>query len=118
MANAGSSTPHDTAVPFTDEVIADGRLDPNKWDWWSSQDGGVTHYYAEGPCPACHANAQGHVALVPQPVDKQGPGDATTTLPTAATTVEVPVACRCGTPHGQDGAKGCGRRWTIVGPTK
>lgn len=107
---------HDTSVAFADEIVVDGRLDVTVWEWWSHTDGGIVHYYASGPCPACFATAQGHVELVAQPVDRQGAGPAEDGSAGRPETVEVPVGCRCGTGHGEDGAKGCGRRWTIVGP--
>jgi hypothetical protein len=106
---------HDTAVPFAEEIISADRLDLDRWEWWSSEDGGVKHYYASGPCPVCGATTQGHLALIREPADQQGTGEAAVGTVEVPETVEVPVMCLCGANHGHEGAKGCGRHWSLLG---
>jgi hypothetical protein len=117
---AGQQVPgqsgHDTALHYRDEIIAGRAVEVERWDWYSHTDAGIVHYYAKGPCPACHTDTQDHLADVEPPIEGLGPPAPSpdTTLP--ADSIEMPVRCRCGTDHGQAGAGGCGRRWSIIGP--
>lgn len=114
---------HDLGLPYQDEILPGSAIDPDRWDWWSHTHGGIVHYYAKGPCPACRANTQDHLTDHPAPIEALCPPPRGRPLPLPSSplgrvikTVEMPVRCRCGSDHGQPGAGGCGRRWSLIGP--
>ena len=109
---------HDLGLPYQDEILPGSAIDPARWDWWSHTHGGIVHYYAKGPCPACRANTQDHFADLLAPIEGLGipsrvtrarrPARGRETLrpaPPAGVpeTVEMPVRCCCGSDHGQPG---------------
>lgn len=107
-------TGHDTGVGFLDEVVPGDGLDVARWRWWSHVEGALTHYYVQGPCPACGApRQQGHGVDAPAPIEGQGRGPGVTPVE-RRDTFEVSVRCLCGHDHGREGATGCGRRWSLV----
>jgi hypothetical protein len=116
--NAGTGTDgHDRQVGFLDEVVPAERIDTSRWRWWSHAEGGLEHYYAQGPCPACGApRQQGHAVDATAPLEGQGARTGSRSTEDRPDTIEVAVECWCGEGHGREGATGCGRRWTIVGP--
>jgi hypothetical protein len=105
---------HDLSVHYADEVVPGAAIDLGSWECWAQHDGSVTHFYARGPCPACHAIAQGHADDIGHPLEPLGRDEAPKPVPEGA--IEIPVRCTCGDGHGHDGATGCGRRWSIVCP--
>jgi|NGEPerStandDraft_6_1074524.scaffolds.fasta_scaffold07655_3 hypothetical protein len=117
---AGQQVPgqsgHDTALPYRDDIVAGSAIDVDRWDWWSHTNAGIAHYYTKGPCPACHADTQDHLADVEPPIEGLGPPTPSPDSALRGDSIEMPVRCRCGTDHGQAGAGGCGRRWSIIGP--
>lgn len=116
VQHAASQPAHDAALPYRDEVVAGGAIDLDHWDWWVHTDAGTVHYYAKGPCPACRADTQDHLADVESPIEGLGPDVPPSPPPPRSDRIEMPVRCRCGTDHGQAGTGGCGRRWMIIGP--
>jgi hypothetical protein len=117
MANPQTTAPqqHDTSVPYADEVVPGPSIDVARWESWSYADAGREHYYAKGPCPACFAEAQGHAADIPEPLEGQGRGQrdvGETAAPSI--TIEIPVRCQCGFGHGKQDATGCGRAWSVI----
>lgn len=118
MTNAQSAAPqkHDISVPYADEVVPGASIDVAHWESWSYTDAGREHYYAKGPCPACFAEAQGHAANTPNPLEGQGPGphDADSGKAAPSATIEIPVRCHCGFGHGRPDATGCGRAWSVI----
>jgi hypothetical protein len=115
---ASAPPAHDPDVPYRDEIAPAGAVDIACWDWWSHAAAATVHYYAKGPCPACQATTQGHYAVADAPIEGLGRStDAAETGPAGPEElIEVPVRCHCGSDHGQPGAGGCGRRWSISGP--
>jgi hypothetical protein len=105
---------HDQSLPYADLVAPGTSIDLDAWECWAVATGGVVHYYAKGPCPACGAASQGHVADATAPVESLGEAAEPPALATGP--VEVPVRCTCGATHGRDGATSCGRRWSIICP--
>jgi hypothetical protein len=116
--NAGTGPDcHDHQVGFLDDVVPGDRIDIAQWKWWSHAEGGLEHYYARGPCPGCGApGQQGHTVDTPAPLEGQGGGAETRRIGETTDAIEVPVQCWCGDNHGREGATGCGRRWSIIGP--
>ncbi len=91
-------------------------IDLDRWQWWYHIDGGIVHYYAKGPCPACRADTQDHLTDVFLPIEGLGRLKDRSIPPARSDTVEMPVRCRCGSDHGQLSAGGCGRRWSLIEP--
>lgn len=118
MTNANTAAPlkHDISVSYADEVVPGSGIDVARWESWSHADAGREHYYAKGPCPACSAEAQGHAADAPEPLEGQGPGqrNAHPGKIASSVTIEIPVRCRCGFGHGKQDASGCGRAWSVI----
>lgn len=117
MTNADTTAPqHDISVSYADEVVQGANIDVARWESWSYADAGREDYYAKGPCPTCLAQAQGHAADVPEPLEGQGPGqrDAGTEKIAPSVTIEIPVRCQCGFGHGKQDATGCGRTWSVI----
>ncbi len=115
----GTAQTHDVTVPYADEVVdITAALISSAWTSWPITAGRITDYYAKGPCPACHAIAQGKGTTRPGPIENQGIVEEL--LPDASrrrganSTVDIPVTCMCGASHGVDGKTGCGRQWTLT----
>lgn len=114
MTNAESTAPrkHDTSVSYAYEIVPAASIDITGWESWSYDDADGEHYFAKGPCPACFAAAQGHVADK-GPFEEQGsnkgPGKVAPSVE-----IEIPVRCQCGFGHGRPDAMGCGRAWSVV----
>jgi hypothetical protein len=106
--------PHDLKVRFEAVVVPGDEVDFAAFECWSHRDGDVVRHYTEGPCPKCGATVQGSIDNAPKPTESQGPGTKPMRPPPKP--VEIPVTCLCGHDHGSEGAKGCGRRWTILAP--
>ena len=106
---------HDLGVAYENRAVPGDEIDIGSWSWRVDASNVATSYVALGPCPACHATCEGWAEDVTNPIErgKNGGGDPG---PVREDAIEVAVSCRCGSSHGRDGAKGCGRRWTIVGP--
>jgi hypothetical protein len=113
LAEAGQAE-HNTMLPYSDEIVSADAVDVSRWEWWSHVDGGIVHFYAKGPCPACRGDTQDHLAYVNPPVEALGPRRAP--CPDPSETVEMLLRCHCGSAHGHVDAYGCGRRWTLIGP--
>lgn len=115
--NLPAGDDHATAVPYADELLPAADIDPSRWTSWSYSDDGVTYYYAKGPCPACHADAQGKTSDGGAPVESLGPQaddvDGESLRESEVVNAEIPVWCHCGYDHGHSGATGCGRSWSI-----
>jgi len=107
---------HDAAVAFADVIVPGSAIDLSGWECWTHRDGDTVHYYARGPCPACHATAQGNADTTTNPVESLGRPQATIPEERSSEPVEVPVRCRCGHAHGREGGASCGRRWSILCP--
>jgi hypothetical protein len=107
---------HDLTLPYQKETLPGSAIDLDRWQCWSHTDAQIVHYYAKGPCPACRADTQNHLADVPHPIEEQGRSRDRDTPPAVTPTVEIPVQCCCGSNHGQPGASGCGRGWTLIVP--
>lgn len=108
---------HDASIPYRDEVVPGSTIDVGHWEWWSYTDAEAVDYYAKGPCPACHAAAQGRYVDIAEPIEGQGRrGKKPVASEKIAPEVEIALRCQCGTDHGHPGADGCGRRWSIVVP--
>jgi hypothetical protein len=118
MTNAQSASPqkHDLSVPYADEVVPGASIDVARWESWSHTDVGRQDFYAKGPCPACFAEAQGHAADMPKPLEGQGIGqhEADSERVAPSVTIEIPVRCQCGFGHGRQDATGCGRAWSLI----
>lgn len=109
-----SESGHDTAVAFANTVVTGEAIDIAAWDCQVHHDGDIASYYARGPCPACHADTQGHIDDAALPIESLGPEAWPRGMPSES--VEIPVRCTCGHDHGRQGATGCGRRWSILCP--
>jgi hypothetical protein len=107
---------HDSAIAYADTVVPGASINVASWESWSYTDGGITHYYAKGPCPGCSAEAQGHYADIEKPVEGQGADrDAPDVLEGPLDdTIEIPVQCHCGFAHGTQNATSCGRSWSVI----
>lgn len=114
-AGPGPAEPagHDTALPYSDELVPGDAIDVSRWDWWSHTDAGIVHYYAAGPCPACRGHTQDHRTDLSPPVEGLGPDATPPSGP--SDTIEMLLQCHCGSAHGQPDARGCGRRWSLIG---
>ena len=97
---------HDVTVPFEVRVVPGSEIDLAGWSWDSVPMGGLVRYRASGPCPACHADCSGERSDGPNPLERE----------LVDSVFEVVVRCACGSSHGRDGATGCGRVWTVIGP--
>jgi hypothetical protein len=107
---------HDLTVAFADVIVDGSQIDLTGWTCWTHHDASVIRHYARGPCPGCGARAQGHIDETPQPIEPLGPDETEAPPPLPAEPVEIPVRCTCGATHGADGARSCGRRWSIRCP--
>ncbi|MEI2775264.1 MAG: hypothetical protein V9G19_04690 [Tetrasphaera sp.] len=105
---------HDIKVTYEEEVVDLPDDLAVKWDSWRVTEGPVVDYYAKGPCPGCGADAQGVGKDRLAPIERQGNPALVPEKAARKSAIEVAVSCRCGYAHGQDGATGCGRRWSVL----
>jgi hypothetical protein len=92
------SVAHDPDVPFAAEIVTRDRINLEEWECWTVRDGGVTHYYARGPCPVCGGPTQGSIDDVPKPIESLGVHDREPEREPSSDDepVSIPVNCRCG----------------------
>ena len=107
---------HDLSVVYENRAVPGAEIDLQQWTWANRTTGRIVSYVATGPCPACHGRCEGWGDDASNPIEKKFRGPDTPDPTPSRGRFEVAVTCRCGASHGRDGATGCGRRWTIIGP--